>query len=259
MPAIKLSPSSYRYSSADTFKLQIPELTLPAPNLVGLVGLNGSGKSTFLKIMARHLQPERFSCYLGENVLSSLPLSRFARHVTYLPQHIPFYPPYTVREALLHSQYPYNPRLRKNMKQDKKIQRYLEMFELDTLSNKLLAQLSGGQQKTVMLASVFAQDTPVLLLDEPFISLDIPHQWKLADIIKKSLHKEQILFLSSHNMELLFQSARILLFFQKGKILGPHTVEEIADNPSIMEETLKCTITIDEGKITKKKVFSYTV
>ncbi len=257
MATLSLSPFSFRYRPSDAFQLEAPRLSIPSPSVVGLLGLNGSGKSTFLKILARRLEPEGFSCRLGEEELTELPLSAFARHAAYLPQHIPFFPPYTIEETLYHARYPHNPRLQEEKGEIQKIRHYMDTFQLNPFRGKVLSNLSGGQQKAVMLASIFAQETPLILLDEPFNSLDIPHQWELGEIIQSSLQQNQLIFISSHNLELLFQYTDRVLFFQEGKVPGVYPTAKIPENPSTLEETLQCKVIIEKGQVTKKTRFTY--
>ncbi|MGH2587641.1 MAG: ATP-binding cassette domain-containing protein, partial [Dehalococcoidia bacterium] len=150
-------------------------LTLARGEVLALVGPNGAGKSTLLRVLAGDLEP-----VTGEVLLEGRPLAEYAAHDlarrrAVMPQQTVLQFAFTAREVALMGR---SPRLRGSEREDDRA--FVEgcMARTDCLqfAGRAYPTLSGGEQQRVTLARVLAQETPVLLLDEPTASLDIRHQ-----------------------------------------------------------------------------------
>ncbi|MFL0391503.1 ABC transporter ATP-binding protein [Streptomyces albus] len=161
-------------------------LTLRPGEITALVGPNGSGKSTLLRTVARLQRARRGTLTLGSGT-DGLTLSprEFARHVALLTQSRPTPSGLTVRDLVGFGRYPYRGRWGgQDPDGSAAVDRALRMTGVDALAARGAEQLSGGQLQRVWLAGCLAQETGVLLLDEPTTYLDLRYQVELLDLIR---------------------------------------------------------------------------
>jgi len=144
---------------------------------LAIIGPNGAGKSTLIKCINRILTD-----FSGDIRLSGLPLDaltqrELARRIGYVPQPGDRSIPFTVRELLLLSRYPYMNPLDPVCSQDRqRIDEILKETALESLADRTVGTLSGGERQIVFIAAAFAQGADILLLDEPTAFLDYRHQ-----------------------------------------------------------------------------------
>lgn len=166
--------------------LQPLNLSLPARQVVGLIGHNGSGKSTLLKLLARQ-QPVTAGtvCFEGK-ALSAWGDRQFARKVAYLPQQTPAAPGMLVKELVALGRYPWHGALgRFNQTDQEKVSEAIALTDIGAFADRLVDTLSGGERQRVWLAMLVAQDAECLLLDEPISALDIAHQIEVLDLVHR--------------------------------------------------------------------------
>ncbi|MGW5333386.1 ABC transporter ATP-binding protein [Streptomyces bauhiniae] len=165
-------------------------LTLRPGEVTALVGPNGSGKSTLLRTVARLQNPRTATLTLaerGEETVDGLALTarEFARRVALLTQGRPTPGGLTVRDVVEFGRYPYRSRwTRADPGGADAVRRALALTDLTELADRGAEHLSGGQLQRVWLASCLAQDTGVLLLDEPTTYLDLRYQVELLDLMR---------------------------------------------------------------------------
>ncbi|MGV9788536.1 ABC transporter ATP-binding protein [Streptomyces sp. NPDC003435] len=165
-------------------------LTLLPGQVTALVGPNGSGKSTLLRTVARLQRPRTAQLTLaeaGEETVDGLALTarEFARRVALLTQGRPTPGGLTVRDVVEFGRYPYRTRwTRADAGGADAVRRALALTDLTELADRGAEHLSGGQLQRVWLASCLAQDTGVLLLDEPTTYLDLRYQVELLDLMR---------------------------------------------------------------------------
>jgi len=165
----------------DCARLDIPEEAVTA-----LVGPNGSGKSTLLKALSNHLEPETGTVRIHGEDLDSFSQKALARELGVLSQENDSLGSISVEDLVYHGRYPYRGFFDSVSETDREaVERALELAGIEHLRNAELGQLSGGQKQLAWIAMVLAQDTDVLLLDEPTTFLDVHHQFRVLETIRQ--------------------------------------------------------------------------
>ncbi|WP_371794329.1 ABC transporter ATP-binding protein [Streptomyces sp. NBC_01718] len=166
------------------------DLRLPRGQVTALIGPNGSGKSTLLRALARLHRPHTGSVTVrteGDDAVDALALSRtdFARRVTLLAQSRATPAGLSVREVVGFGRHPYRSRLRGSDPDGvRHVEHALAITDVTELADRAVESLSGGQLQRVWFACCLAQDTEVLLLDEPTTYLDLRYQVEILDLVR---------------------------------------------------------------------------
>ena len=152
-----------------SFRMNYGEVT-------GLLGPNGSGKSTLIRSIAGLVRKRGGRITLGGCDLGVISPKRRARTLAYVPQNTSFEAPYTVLESVVMGRYPHLGRFGRYGRNDYKISsEALEKGGLAGFEERVVTTLSGGESARVSIARALTQDSPVILLDEPMVSLDPKH------------------------------------------------------------------------------------
>ena len=158
----------------------------PAGRISALVGHNGSGKSTVLKMLARQIRPTSGALHFGTVPVADIAARDFARKVAYLPQDFSSANDMTVRELVACGRYPWHGALGRFTAIDQaKVSEALALTHLDTLATRTVATLSGGERQRAWIAMLVAQDSTCLLLDEPTSALDLAHQIEVLALVRR--------------------------------------------------------------------------
>lgn len=197
--------------------------------ITALVGPNGSGKSTFLKTLARLLQPSKGTVLLDGKAIHTLSTAQVARQMAILPQGPTAPHGLTVRELVEQGRYPHVGALRMLKMQDHAaIDTALALTHMTEFAHRSLDNLSGGERQRAWIALTLAQDTPVLLLDEPTTFLDIGHQLEILELVQK-LNRERgmTIVLVLHDLNQAARYADRMVVLKRGAIIAdgaPSTV-----------------------------------
>jgi ABC-2 type transport system ATP-binding protein len=197
-------------SFASHFTLSIPNFESVPGDLVALMGINGSGKSTFLDILAAQIDADAGNVFLeGKRVTCSQ--YQLKRSIGYLPQSTPL-PPWSTPSEILH----YMAHLRQLPKEA--ATSALQQWECTTYQDLPLRSGSFGMQKRVGLAVATMHDPYVLFLDEPFEGLDIHHMYRLENFLKHRKTAGKITILSTHMLLSVAELANRLAVMSKGEL-----------------------------------------
>ena len=198
--------------------LQDISLSIPRGAVTVIVGPNGCGKSTLLKALAGIL-PATGSAALDGRELGDLDRRELAKVVAFLPQNRPT-PEITVQNLVLHGRFPYLSYPRRYRKADyQAAEAALERMGVGNLSDRMVPTLSGGQRQKVYIAMALAQDTPVVLMDEPNTFLDIAHQLQLMEQAKALAGEGKAVVLVLHDLPLALTVADSLAVLLEGRCL----------------------------------------
>lgn len=228
--------------------IQNLDLALATGKITALVGPNGCGKSTLLKGLARLLLPHKGAVYLDGKLVSRLSTKQVAQRLGILPQ-APVAPEgLTVRDLVVMGRYPHQNWWQQWSSQDRLlVEAALATTELMQLADRPLDTLSGGQRQRAWIAMALAQDTPILLLDEPTTFLDLAHQIEVLDLLYE-LNQTQgrTIVMVLHDLNQACRYADDLLVLRQGKVFvqgEPVTVMTEAMVQAVFE--LECRIVPD--------------
>jgi len=235
MEILKTSSLSIGYDSK-TIASDI-NVTLSAGDIIALVGPNGAGKSTLFKTFSTHIKPVGGKIELfGKDLMSYSPKER-AKLLGIVLTERPDDMFLKVFDVVAAGRYPYTGMFGKlNENDEKEIKASLELVGVNHLANRVFNTLSDGEKQKVMIAKAIAQNTPVIMLDEPTAFLDYPSKIELFSLLKQ-LAKEQkkaILF-SSHDLELLLRYTDNLWIMAKNKPFVAGQSSELLKNGVIKE------------------------
>ena len=200
-------------------------LSIPEGAVTVIIGPNGSGKSTLLKALAGIL-PASGSVRLEGLELLELSGRELARKVAFLPQNRAV-PEITAKNLVLHGRFPYLSYPRRYRPEDyKTAEEAMEKMGISDLADRSLSTLSGGQRQKVYIAMALAQDTPVVLLDEPNTFLDISHQLQMMDQAKALAADGKTVVLVLHDLAMALESGDSLVVLSQGQCLFQGNAEE---------------------------------
>lgn len=156
----------------------------PKGKISVLIGSNGSGKSTLLRSLARLLKPRDGSVILDGKAISTMSTKAVARKMAILPQSPECPEGLTVLQLVKQGRYPYQNWMQQWSKEDERaVKKALETTNLESFAERTVDSLSGGQRQRVWIAMTLAQETDMILLDEPTTYLDLSHQIDILDLL----------------------------------------------------------------------------
>lgn len=209
--------------------LQAVSVAVETGQFVGLLGPNGSGKSTLLRVLTRVLSPRLGTIHLdGREIARWTPLE-IAKRVAFVPQQEPAAFDFTVREVVLMGRYPHHARFRGDTAEDHAIvDRALQECDALALQDRPVTQLSGGEHRRVLLARALAQQTPLLLLDEPTAHLDVTHQAELLVTVRRLCREENKGALAAlHDLNQAAEFCDRLVLVSRGRVIAEGTPEAV--------------------------------
>lgn len=204
-------------------------ITLQPARIYGLVGANGSGKSSLIKMLARQQQPSAGSIRLMGKELTDFSDREFARHVAYMPQFTPPAESLTVAELVALGRFPWHGTLGRFSAVDAgKVDEALAQTGLGAFSGRLVDSLSGGERQRVWLAMMLAQDTRCLLLDEPTSALDVAHQVEILTLIR-TLSRERAIgvLIVLHDINMAARYCDEIIALRSGRVVAQGAPERI--------------------------------
>lgn len=203
-------------------------LTVPEGQITALVGANGSGKSTLLRGISRLLTPRRGSVYLDGKAIHRLPTRQVAQRLGILPQGPAAPEGITVRELVEQGRFPHLGFFQQHSDEDERIiSRALQITRMETFVDRPLDTLSGGQRQRAWIAMALAQDTDILLLDEPTTFLDLAHQIEILDLLQELNSRGRTVVMVLHDLNQACRYADMLVAIKDGGIYNAGKPSEI--------------------------------
>ena len=213
------------------------DLVLPEHKISVIIGSNGCGKSTLLKTLCKLVLPSNGAVYLNNKDIHKYPSKALAKNLGLIPQS-PIVPEgITVADLVARGRFPYRQPLKGMSKEDYQIvSEAMDMMGISDLADRCVDELSGGQRQRVWLALALAQDTDILLLDEPTTFLDISYQIEILDLLTELNQKKgTTIAMVLHDINLSARYADYIFAISNGKLLAHGTPEEIINEEIIRE------------------------
>lgn len=229
----KLTQVSFKV--ADRTILQPTSLEFDKGKITTLLGHNGCGKSTLMKLLSRQQAPHQGRILVDGQALDSFDHKRFAMKIAYLPQHPPITDGITVRELVSFGRYPWKGAFGRYSQADWDIiDEAIEKVELTHYQDRFVATLSGGERQRTWVAMLLAQQSECILLDEPTSALDIAHQHELLALIRQlnqTLGLTVIMVLHDVNMAAKFSDHLIAL--HSGQVIAQGQPEDMMNSVTL--------------------------
>ncbi|OPL18703.1 MAG: hypothetical protein AVO35_05070 [Candidatus Aegiribacteria sp. MLS_C] len=239
-----LSMTGVRAGYNDLNVLRGIDISVMPGEICGLIGPNGAGKSTLLRsVIGLGVRMEGAITLCGEDI-ASIPRSRMARLVSYLPQNFNPSSRLSVFETVLLGRHPYRRGWSMDSREDLETAR-LCMEETDTwhLRERSFSNLSGGEKRLVMLASALAQEPRLLLLDEPGSSLDFRHQLSMWKLLRKLSGNGIAVVVSTHEVALAGRYMDSVLLLSGGRSAAFGSPKEVF-TAGILSEVFQVDLTV---------------
>ena len=207
----------------------------PEGKISVILGPNGCGKSTTLRSLVRMVPECRGSLTLDGRDLAALSQRELARRIAYLPQSRNV-PDITVERLVMHGRFPYLSYPRRYRKEDReKVREALEWVGLTELAGRKMDNLSGGQRQKAYLAMALAQDTEVILMDEPTTFLDIKNQFELLSRSRRLAESGKTVIMILHDFEATLHYADHVVLMAAGQVLAAGGAEEVLRADAVRE------------------------
>lgn len=202
--------------------------------ITGILGPNGSGKTTLLRHMIKELLSKNNIFIDGENI-EKISRKDFAKKISFVEQNFTGIEETTIEDIVKMGRYPYKRAFFDYSTKDKNIvYEVLSLFQLEELKDKRAGKVSGGELKRAFIAKAFAQQSEIMLLDEPINHLDIKHQLDLMKLLKNMKNKTIVFSIHSIDLALKFcddiilmKDGEITAYGETQKILTPQKIKEI--------------------------------
>ena len=230
-------PSPRLQGASQPFTLHEATVSVPQGSLTGLLGPNGCGKTTLLKILSGVLRPQHGRVLLGGEPLASMTRREAARRIAVVPQETHPAFDYSVIEMVLMGRHPHLGTFELEGPADLAIAHdALAATGTDHLADRPYMTLSGGEKQRVVIAGALAQSPHVLLLDEPTASLDLGYQLEVASLLTR-LNRERgvTMVLATHDLNLAAAICDHLILMRGGRVLTQGTTRETLTEAAIRQ------------------------
>lgn len=235
MNCIRTKDLNISYGNLDIVKDL--NLEIPKGKITTIIGANGCGKSTILKTLARIIKPKSGSIYINDKELNSQDSKELAKAMAVLPQSPQAPNGLTVEELISYGRFPHQKGFGKLKDEDKDIINWaLEKTRISEFRDRPIEALSGGQRQRAWIAMALAQETDILLLDEPTTYLDLAHQLEVLKLLEELNKKEgRTIVMVIHELNNAARFADHMIGVKKGKIVCQGTAHEVMTKENLKE------------------------
>ena len=213
----------------EDFRLEVGSLEFPGSRVTAIVGPNGAGKSTFLKCVAAVLPAPRKALFVDGRTLAGLGGRERAKLVGYVPQEPSFVFNYTVLDFVLTGRAAFVPAFATPSAEDVKLaEEALHYVGLNGHFGRPCLELSSGERRLVLVARTLAQESDILLLDEPTTFLDPRHEVETMALCRRLAdEKGKTIIVTLHNLELAVKYSDVMVFMKGGRVVVSGSPSEI--------------------------------
>jgi len=226
---------SFRYDRGARLVLDDVSFAAGTSAIVGLLGPNGSGKTTMLRLLSGTLKPTSGRVALDGSAIASLPRRDLARRIAVVPQETHSAFDFSALEIVLMGRYPHLGAFELEGADDYAIARdALAATGTSDLEGRRFATLSGGEKQRVVIASALAQAADVLLLDEPTASLDLGFQLDIAALLDRLNRSRGVtMVVSTHDLNLAAGLCTDLVLLKSGRVIGAGATRDVLTRANV--------------------------
>ena len=233
---IKLENISFSYNKKKEF-IQDLSLEFKSGEITTILGPNGSGKSTLLHMMSTYLKPKSGKIYLGDKDLGKLKQKEIAKYISCVYQENEAPDDITVRDLVSFGRNIYSNVKKEDKEENKRMIDFaLKATGIEEIQDKKVVNLSGGQKQRAFIAMSLAQNTELLLLDEPTTYLDIYHQIEILEVVKSLNEKYNItIVMVLHDLNQAINYSHNIVIMKNGNLIKQGKATEVLNEQTIKD------------------------
>ncbi len=219
--------------SYKNFSLHVAALRFEVSKVTAIVGPNGAGKTTLLKCIGAVLPIHKKSLFINGKDIALMKSQERAKHISYVPQEHESAFNYLVRDFVLMGRVAYvSPFALPSREDIKAADEAIEFVGLSSFSDRYYSELSSGERRLVLIARALAQQSDILLLDEPTTFLDPKHETEILELIRKlALEKQKTILVTLHSLEMAFRYSDYMVFMKKGGVVASGQPADVFKEP----------------------------
>jgi len=204
-------------------------------SFISILGPNGAGKSTLVNLVSKVLGEYEGSIEIKGKDITTLNSKDIAKLIAVVPQYTNPGFSFTVAEIVMMGRHPYISRFKRERKEDfEVINKVMEKTEISKFANRKFVELSGGEKQRVIVAQALAQDSPILLLDEPTSHLDINFQIEFMNLfLRLNIKEKKTIIGIFHDINLAIQNSEKIMLLKEGRIFSFGYAEKIINRESL--------------------------
>ncbi|MGL5347879.1 MAG: ABC transporter ATP-binding protein [Peptostreptococcaceae bacterium] len=235
MNCIRTSNLNISYGNLDIVKDL--NLEIPKGKITTIIGSNGCGKSTILKTIARIIQPKSGDIFINDINMKEQSPKELAKTMAVLPQSPQAPSGLTVEELISYGRFPHQKGFGKMKKEDKDIVTWaLKSTGIEAFRDRPMEALSGGQRQRAWIAMALAQQTDILILDEPTTYLDLAHQLEILKLLEELNRKQgTTIVMVIHELNNAARFADHMIGVKKGKVVCEGSAKEVMTKENLKE------------------------
>lgn len=224
-----VSRLSFQYHPNQSSVLTDISVDIPLYSFTTIIGANGAGKSTLLKLLTGLLKPTLGQISLQNQSLQQMTPGEIAKKIAYVPQQVERIFPLTVYELVAGGRTPHINWWGMLSDEDRNvIEQALRACEVLHVAGKPITELSGGEFQRAWIARAFAQQTDIILLDEPTVHLDIKHQMEFIHRMNEWHHeKKKTIIMIGHDLSIAANMSSHILLLQNGRVKAFGTADQV--------------------------------
>lgn len=218
---------------------------------VSLIGPNGSGKSTIIKLLNHLYSPWKGKILIDNEDINNFSKKELARKISLVPQNTIVDFDFTVEDIVLMGRYPHKKRFERYDERDYDIvYEALKATNTFHIKDRYVTEISGGERQRVIIAKALAQETPILLLDEPTSHLDINHQMEVLNLLSRlNEEKKTTIIIAIHDINLALRYSDEIIILDSGKIIDNGKPEKVITEENMMK-VYSIKVAIERNKYT---------
>lgn len=248
------------FKRGNRFIVNEMSVSLQAGQFIGLIGPNGTGKSTLLRLMAKLLNADCGAILFSQRNLQEMTDLEVAKAITYMPQSTVLDYQFTVEQVVMMGRHPHRKKWQLSQHHDYMIvEEALKQTGIHRLKDRFITTLSGGERQLAFLARAITQQSDVILLDEPTSDLDIYHQVQICEIIRGLVKDGKTVVAAIHDINLATRYCDQLLLLRDGQIVAFAPPEEAITTDILRKVFETNTFTYDDPFLEKRQVIPYSV